>query len=350
VGRRRLSAYEFAARLGFFLRDSLPDDELIRAAQDGRLDTDVGVTAEVDRLLAKPEVRANVSSMFLRLFQTDRLFGTSKAPSIKEFTPALAASLFESTRLFFDDFLWKSGAKLPELMTTRKVFVDKILAPIYGLPARAGTKFEAVTLAEGQRGGVLTQAALMTIEAKPDESSAVHRGVFIVRELLCMHPPSPVADDLALGDVFRKQAPTERGQAEKRAGVPRCSQCHTFLDPMGVPFEHYDTLGRYRTTIRTPEGNVPVDASWDLSVFDLKGRVKNGIELSAVLGGSPLVQACMARQFVSYAAGQFVESNDACGLPELTRKFVNSGADFLQLLRVVAIWPGLRERNEGVTP
>jgi hypothetical protein len=196
----------------------------------------------------------------------------------------------------------------------------------------------------------LTQASLMTLEALPAESSVVHRGVFTVRELLCLHPPPPLNDDLEAGELLKKQEPTERGRAEKRLMVGRCSACHSSFDPLGVTFEHYDTLGRYRTKIRTPAGEVPVDASWDLALYDVRGRVSNAVELSGRLASSKAVRECMSRQLASYAIGERLTDEQACTVGEMSQKFDAAGGDLVQLVRLVAGWSGLRERREGDAP
>jgi hypothetical protein len=346
-GRVRLTPFEVANKLSFFLRDSIPDDELWKAAEEGKLATAEGIGAEVDRMLKLPQVKANVSKMLSRLFQLDRMENVNKAPSIREFTPALAQAMLGETERFIDDVMWKGKPTLGELLSSRKSFIDRTLAPIYGVKAPTTSGFVETMLPATERAGILTQASLLTIEATPDDSSVVHRGVFLVREMLCFHPPPPSADDIAQGEALAKVEPTERGRAEKRMSIPRCQGCHAFFDPLGVAFENYDTLGRWRTRIKTPTGDVPVDASWTFDLEDIKGRVANGLELSKKLAESATVRSCMVRQFASYALGQRLGDEEMCTVQKALSAFESSGGDLLQLIKAVAAWDGLRERKEG---
>lgn len=342
-----LTPYEIATKLSLFLRDSIPDDALWSAAESGKIATPEGLDAEIDRLLGTPEVRANVTSIFERLFQLDRISTVAKDASVKEFTPAFADSLRAGTRKFLEEILWGNGgqdAKLKTLLTSSKVFVDKNLAPVYGATA-SGDGLVAVDLPN--RAGILTQPSMLTIEATPSDSSVVHRGVFVLRELLCFHPPPPQADDLAQGDELKKNLHTERARAEKRATIPRCAGCHSFIDPLGVSFEHFDTLGRYRTEISTPDGPVPVDASWDFSVYDVKGRVANSTELASRLAESDAVKTCLVRQFASYALGERLGDDQVCTTAKVKESFTGAEGDLLSLIKAVARWEALRTRDGG---
>jgi hypothetical protein len=344
-GRHRLTGFELAAKISFFLTDTLPDQGLWNAAREGRLDTDEGVAAEVDRLLSTQPVKDHIARTFMRLFQVDRIFGISKAPSIKEFTPALAQSMYSETAKFMNETLWNGEGTLPALLTSRKTVVDAAVAGIYKLQHPGGQAWVPVTLPGDQRAGILTQPSVLTVEATPEDSSVVHRGVFVVREMLCFHPPPPAATDLVAGDEINKSEPTERARSEKRMSIARCSGCHGFFDPLGVNFEHYDTLGRYRTEIATPEGAVPVDAAWEANMYDVKGNINDAVDLSQKLAASRAAHECMSRQFASYAIGQRLTEGQACAVGDVTKGFFESGGDFAQLMRDVALWPGLRHRK-----
>jgi len=341
----RLSAYELASKISFFLRDGLPDDALWAALESGRFETPEDVAAQVDRLLATPEVQKHITELLARMFQLPRVLTTTKAPSVTDFNAELATSMKDETLRFIDDVLWRRGGQLSELFTSRRAFVDDRTAALYGVTA-PGTGVREVVLPERERAGILTRAALMTLEALPDESSVVHRGVFVSRELLCFHPPPPSSDDLAAGDALKKAEPTERGRSLKRMAIPRCAGCHQYLDPVGVSFEHYDTLGRYRAEIATPAGPVPVDSTWDLTLPSLEGPVTDAVALSERLATSPVVRECLVRQFASAAYGQRLSEAQGCGTRSVQETFTSSGGDLVALIRGIATWPGLRERQE----
>lgn len=345
----KLTPFELAAKVSFFLRDGLPDDELWEAALNGGLDTASGLKKQVDRLMATPAVKANISSIVQRMFHLDRLFDANKDQSFKEFTPELVKSMHNEATSFIGAVLASPTPTIESLLTSRKASVDAKLAAVYGVPAPAGDTWKEVELPATQRAGFLTRAAFNALEATPDESSVVHRGVFLVRELLCFFPPPPGADDLARAEELKKVTFTERERAEKRSMVPRCAGCHSYFDPFGVNFEHYDTLGRYRETIKTPQGDVPVDSVWEAGIFDVRGKITDAVDLSSRLARSGAVRECLSRQFASYALGRRLADEDVCTVAAVNDAFTKANGSFNELVRAVATWPALGDR-QGVQP
>jgi Protein of unknown function (DUF1588)/Protein of unknown function (DUF1585)/Protein of unknown function (DUF1592) len=301
-------------------------------------------------LLATAEVKANITKIYTRLFDLDRLASVSKAPEVTDFTPALAASMSEGTRRFIEATLWSRGGTFSQLMTSRDAFADTALANIYGVAAPSPSGFGMVTVPAAQRAGILTDPSLMTMHALPNESSVVHRGVFIMRQMLCFQPPPPLASFLQQGEAIKMAEPTERGRSDKRRAMSPCSSCHGIFDPFGIAFENYDTLGRYRTTITTPTGSVPVDASWDFNLYDIKGKMNNAVELAQRLSESAAVRECMSRQLASYAFGERLSEDEACTVADISQKFAESGGNLVDLIGKVAAWPGLRTRTTGGAP
>jgi Protein of unknown function (DUF1592)/Protein of unknown function (DUF1588)/Protein of unknown function (DUF1595)/Protein of unknown function (DUF1585) len=347
TGRFVLSAHELAAKISFYLTDTLPDPVLRMAAASGVLDNDAGIRAEVQRLIALPETRTNIENMFRRLFRTERIFDINKAPEVTAFTLPLKTALQEETNRFIADVLWKRDATLTSLLTSRSTFVNPLLAAHYGVPHPGGEVFVAAELPADRRSGILTRGGLMATEALPAESSVVHRGVFTVREMMCFFPPPPDSDALAAAEALFKGTNTERERAIKRANVSRCAGCHAFFDPYGINYEHYDTLGKYRDTIETPAGPVAVDAAWDGDLYDVRGPIANAVALSERLSQSAAVRECMARQFGSYALGQHLDDEQACTVSAFGKQLAADGGNLLDLVANVATWPGLRYRKDG---
>jgi hypothetical protein len=341
----KLSSFELAAKISFFLRDGLPDDELWEAALNGGLDTPAGVNKQVDRLMATAAVKANISSILQRMFALDRLFDANKDPSFKEFTPELVKSMHDEATRFIGGVLESADGTIEKLLTSRKTSIDSRLAAIYGIAGPTGAGLKDVELPATERAGFLTQAAFTTLESTPNDSSVVHRGVFMVRELLCFFPPPPAATDLAAAEDLKKVTYTERERADKRAMTPRCAGCHAYFDPLGVSLEHYDTMGRYRTTIKTPNGDVPVDSTRDATIFDVRGKILDGVDLSARLAKSGAVRECLSRQFASYALGSRLSDEDVCTVAKVNETFNQTNGNFKELVRAVASWPALRDRQ-----
>ncbi len=346
--RFRLSGHELAAKLSFFLRDSLPDVALFQAAQAGKLDSDAGVAGEVDRLLADPAVQANLSGMFSRFFQLDEIPKLER-PAETEWA-ALAPAMHREATSFVSGVLWQKTGTLSELLVSREASVSPALAALYGVTAPAGQDPATVSLPQDQRAGILTRAGLMAARAEADQTSVVFRGLQVARGLLCVETPPPPASILAQIDALKAEVLTERQRAEKRGVTPPCLGCHAAFDPFGVTFEHYDTVGRYRTSIEMPTGAVPVDSTWDVDIADIQGPVKDAVDLSERLAESKAARECMSRQIAAYAIGEKLTSDRACAVATVAQTFETSGGDLRGLIKQVALWPALRMRRAAVAP
>ncbi len=341
----RLTSFELATALSLFLRDSIPDDALWKAAQEDRLVNDEGLDAEIARMLTLTEVQQNLSRIFERLFQLGRMQSIVKDEKFTAFTPSLAAAMREETRRFIDDVLWRRDGTIKKLFLSRATTLNPELASLYGLPKPPTLDFATATLPEAERAGILTQASILTMGSSPDESSVVHRAVFISKELLCLLTPMPTPTDLQQGNALKMMNPTERARAEARARTPRCAGCHGLFDPLGIAFEGYDAIGAFRTTISTPSGIFPVDTRTELNTLDLRGSVENAIDLSRRLSESRSVKACLVRQLASYAGQEAFEGDVSCALQPLVAAFDRDGGNLVNLIRAIARSDGFVNRS-----
>ena len=330
-----LDPYELAAAIGFLLLDSIPDEELWTRAQDGTItDPDV-LEAEVDRLLATPRVQENLVRIFSVYLGTPKAAGMSKSAELfPEFELALAEDMAHETEEFLRHLL--PGGTVADLLTSRTTFVNERLATLYGIDGITGDAFVEVELPEDQRAGVLTQPAMMSILAAPEETSVVHRGLFVQKLLLCTELPAPPAGvDLDDPDF---EGLSQRELAELRASEEACRACHSVIDPVGLTFEHYDALGRYRTDI---EGE-PVDASADIVGL---GEVDDAIELMDLLVADPRVSACLSRNLVTYALGRRLGASDGCELENIQAQVDAADGSLVEPIRAVALSEALRLRK-----
>lgn len=341
-GTYRLTPWEVATQLSFFLLDSIPDAELRAAAEDGRLATDEGVAEQVDRLVASDDARASITGIVLRWIDSEHVLEVDKqAP---EFTPELKQSMQRETELFVDDLLWQGDRSLDTLLTSPETFVDAGLAELYGVEAPAGEEFARVTLPGDQRMGVLTHASLLASRSGVDDTSVVHRGLFVARDLLCMSfpPPPPGAAEADLD-----AAVGQRARAEHRMSTAPCNGCHPNFDPFGLVFEHYDELGRYRTTI----GDVPVDASWDIpQPPSLAGPVESLADLVPKLVASAEIGKCATQRVTTYAVQRQIDLELSCHVDELAMGFAEDGRDLVALVKRVATSQVMRIRSEAEGP
>jgi hypothetical protein len=341
VGFYELDSYEMASELGLLLRDGLPDDELLAAAARDELRTTEGLEAQVDRLLAIPEVRANVRATLMRWLELPRL-----AHAVREdpaFDEALRTSMQTETELFVNDVLEERGGSLHELLGSQTTFVDERLAALYGVSYPTGaTGF--VEMEVPHRVGILTHASWLTSFSGVSEPSVVKRGIFVARHLLCKYIPPP--NPIAVFDARPALAAlaNERERAEYRAGRADCGACHQYFDPFGVLFERYDALGRHRVEA----GGMPIDSSW--MVVDppsIAGFYEDAEALLPELAASDEVLFCAARELTAAAIDAPIEDGDRCLIEPMVEALGASNGDVFALVKAIALSDAFRIRREA---
>jgi hypothetical protein len=359
-GPVQLTSYELASALSFFLLETGPDDTLWARAQDGTLSSDPAVLArEVDRLLALPAARANLTR------KASFWLGLEGLPSklrdrrlYPAYTDTLKASLYRSVQAFLNETLW--NGKFSDLFTSSKVYVNREMGRVYGIMGGGlGDTMTAVAVAGPERAaGILTQPGLLVAANKWGErADPIHRGLMIYNSFACGGTiPPPPAD---AGTIAATMNGTEREKANMRAALPACRSCHYGFDPLGLTFERYDPLGRYSetrqavldsttgmTSIRTTPA--PIDTSATLSEGlgpDLAGPVSGINELADRLAADSMrVGACATRRLAEYSLGHNPDAENSCELKAVKLAFVKSGS-FSEFFRALALSPGFRTRD-----
>jgi mono/diheme cytochrome c family protein len=344
--RLRLTDYEMASRLSYFLWGAPPDDQLLDAAAAGRLSTDAGLAAETVRLLRSPRARQTMSGFFVELFRLrrlDRLYeGRGKHP---RFTTTLPAAMKEETLRLIEEIAFDPQRDFREIFSSRFTYVNGELARLYGLPAPADDKaFTRVALPAGSpRSGVLGQGAFLAIFANSGSSSPTRRGKFIRESLLCQAvPPPPPSVDTKLpkdkGDMVR----TTRQKLEAHRKNPRCNGCHKAMDPMGLAFERFDNLGIQRDK----DNGLPIDTHGELdgAPFQTPGQ------LGALLAKTDKIGACVARSLFRYALGNLESEGEEPLLEELARGLARDGYKFPALVVNVIKSEGFRYLSAPAEP
>ncbi len=328
----RLSrGFELASRLSYFLWGTMPDDQLLDAAQAGTLLAAAGREPEIRRLIADPRAGAAIRSFYDQWTDGPRLATTDKDGRLfPQFQAPLKASMREETGRFVEHVYQEENGSLAILLTAPFGFVDAGLAKLYGVAAPA-SGFARANLPAGQRSGLLTHAGFLAGHAFATEPSPIHRGLFVRRKLLCQEltlPPNveikpPVVDP----DVSIKER-----LAQHRAD-PTCAGCHRYMDPIGFGFGHYDAIGAWQTM----QGNFPVDAEGELvGTDDIDGPFNGAVELGQRLAGSATVHRCMTQQWFSFALGRAATAGEECLIDELTRQLDARGLDLRELAVAIA--------------
>ena len=353
AGPSRLSPYEIASQLAYFLSDGPPDAALIEAAASGVLATDDGVRAQVDRLLQTPEVRENLKQAMLAYFEAGNILVDVKDGTLfPEYTQGLRLSMLRESELFLQETLF--GSKLSDLLTSRRGFVNKVLAPIYGVayPGPATDLedvFLPVELPADQRAGLLTRATMLAMRSRTDDTSVVSRGLFVNATVLCAEqPPEPPAS--VLGDVGKQledKTTTQKEKAQVRATTSPCSACHQFFDGYGLALESYDAIGRFRTTYASFPGMPAIDTSAQLPAVAGGAVVKNVFELVDVVAQNGRFSQCMAANLMRYAlSDDSLLTSEDCNVLALNERFRATDQSFTSLIREIAVAPTTTTRVE----
>lgn len=264
-GVEPLPPRQLATRMAVVLWSSLPDAELLRLADEGRLGDEQVVRDQVRRMLRDPRSRGLAEEFGLQWLELEN-FAQRVNPdraSFPEFDDRLAADLREEVirtvgRVFAED------RSLLELIDSQELPLTARLAAHYGLPSPAvgsGDRWGIVMLEDRRRGGVLTTAAVLASTSYPRRTSPVLRGQWVLGQLLGGRVPPPPPGVPPLPEVHEgDDSQTLRQRLEAHRSNPSCASCHDRMDPLGFGLENYDPLGRWRDR----DAGQPIDASGTL--------------------------------------------------------------------------------------
>jgi len=329
---------EVAARLSYFLTNSTPDATLLDLADSKGLDTKEAILAQADRLLGTAAGRESVGNFASELYQLQIIASRAKDPKFTEYTPALQTAMTQEIPAMFQAIVFDRNASALELLTTRNTFATKELAGLYGLPTTglSSTSVSAVALpADGLRAGLLTTAGFLSLYANQEEGSPTQRGKFIRETILCQTIPLPPPDvSTVLPDPPAGVIYTKRQRLSMHESQPSCAGCHRLMDPLGLPLENFDAIGKYRST----DQGQPIDASGDLDGSKFNGPV----ELGQVLAARPEVADCLVRNMYRYGTGHVDAASERPVLDALKSTFRTGGYHVRDLMRDIVASDGFR--------
>ncbi len=255
LARERLTDPELASRLSYFLWSSMPDDTLFTAAKGGTLKGD-GLKKEVDRMLADGKASRFIDDFSRQWLQLHRV---GMFPPDKKLYPIYDAWLEDSMRAEPVEFIREMFAKnlpIDGFIHSDWTVANARLCEFYGLPESKTGSFERVSLKpEDRRGGLLTMGAVLGLTSDGTRHRPVHRGVWLSEVVLGKTPPPPPANVPAI-EPPTPQSPkaTLRQKIEAHAKDANCAACHAKIDPLGLAWDNYDAIGKWRTREKVPAG------------------------------------------------------------------------------------------------
>ncbi|HUR55442.1 MAG TPA: DUF1592 domain-containing protein [Gemmataceae bacterium] len=332
----RVNDIELASRLSFLLWSSIPDDELLDAAERGDLRKPDVLAKQTRRMLADPRSQSlvtNFASQWLHLRNLDSI--TPDGRLFPDFDDNLRQAMRRETELLFEEVL-RDNRSVLDLLKTDHTFLNERLAKHYGIPHVYGPRFRRVDVE--QRGGLLRHGSVLTVTSYATRTSPVLRGKWVLENLLGTPPPPAPPNVPALEDNTVSASLPVRERLKQHRANAACASCHNFMDPPGFALENFDAVGRWRAT----EEGQPVDASGGMPDGSTFTGVR-GLE-EALLKRPELFVGTLAEKLLTFALGRGVESYDGPAVREIVRKAKSAEYRFAAVIEGIVASPPFQMR------
>ncbi|MBC8165997.1 MAG: DUF1588 domain-containing protein, partial [Bryobacteraceae bacterium] len=311
-------------------------------AEARKLSAPTTLDAQIKRLLADERSAALASNFAGQWLDTRNLDSVKPDPGkFPEWGPELRDAMKTETRMFFETML-REDRPLPEFLDAKFTFVNDRLAKHYGIEGVTGSEFRRVELPSDQRGGILSQASVLTVSSYPTRTSPVIRGKYVLQNILGAPPPAPPPDVPPLDEGAVGNAGSLRQQMEKHRSNSMCASCHQRMDVLGFGMENYDGIGRWRTA----DGKFPIDAS---GTFPNGKSFTSPAEMRVLLKAeTPDFARCLTEKMLTYALGRGLERYDRRAVEDIDRKLAAADYRFQTLLHeVIRSLPFQSRRGEA---
>ena len=332
-----LSSWEMASRLSYTLWGTMPDDMLFTAAQQNKLLAQTDILAQAQRMLQDTKARAKVAEFHAAYALQGDATRWSEAAHDPQLFPAfkttMVPTLSSEAAKFFDYITFDLKGTFQDLITKPVAFVDKDLAPIYGLTSTS-TTLQMVNLDATQRAGVFTHAGFLASYSSYNRTSPILRGAFLEKQVLCRTIPAPPPD--AAGTPLPAASAdlnTNRKQvaAQTEVAGSACAGCHApFVNPAGFALEAYDSIGQWQTTEKGT--GAAIDSTADVAIGAQTAHVTGPVDFMAKIAASPEAQNCYAQRLVTFAYERTLTNQDVCTVQQLAGKMNTSGYNIISLL------------------
>jgi len=338
----RVSAYELASRLSYFIWASLPDPELNAVAAQGKLSDPAVLDAQVKRMLADPKAKALSEEFATQWLQLKRL---AEARPTTEFFPTFNDELKDAMRaetMLFFDTLRTENRPVTALLDADFTFVNEPLAEHYGLAGVKGPQMRRVALTpESHRGGLLGMGSVLAMTSHTFRTSPTLRGKYVLEVVLGTPPPPPPNNVASIDDAAQKgEVKNFRELLAQHASDANCAGCHARIDPLGFGLDSFDAIGRWRTS--TPDQ--PLDTA---GVLPSGEKFDGPAELKKVLAGKrDRFVENVSEQMLTYALGRQLKPYDKPVVKEIAAALAKDGYKFGTLVSgVVKSFPFQNRKN-----
>ena len=300
-----ISAFDLASRLSFFLWSSIPDEELLGLAEQGNLSEPSILESQVHRMLADPRSKSLATNfaaqwLYLRNLKSHR----PDARLYPDFDEELRVALQTETRLFLESMILEDRPVL-DLINAEYTYLNERLATHYGMKNIYGSHFRKVSLEDENRRGLLGQGSILTLTSRPNRTSPVIRGKWVLENLLGSPPPPPPPDVPALNEKTNPDKPlTLRERMEQHRNNPVCASCHAQMEPYGFALDNFDPVGAWRSN----DNGAPINAKValpDKTEFEGPDGVMNEL-----MDREQIVIHNFTEKLIIYALGRSIRAQD----------------------------------------
>jgi len=325
--------HETASRLALTLWDSVPDKKLAEAAAKGKLRTRGEIEAEARRMIADPRTKAKLHGFFHHWLELERAEGTSKDPkAFPDFTPELLADLRESLFHFIDHVVWGEKSDYRELLQADYILMNERLGKFYGHPV-SGDEFQRVGFDPKQRAGVVTHPYLLASLAYTKQSSPIHRGVFLTRNIVGMSLKPPQKAVIFEDSHFNPKL-TMREKITELTRSGACMSCHSMINPLGFSLENFDAVGRWRTK----DNNKPVNPVSEFTTHEGKlVRLTGARDIVNYVASNPGGHRAFIRHLFHHLVKQEPTTYGPATLDTLQKSFAANNCHIQMLMIDIAI-------------
>lgn len=337
-----LDSYAIANRLSYMLTGSMPDDELNRLAEEGKLKDPEVIDTQVQRLLAGQDGRRFLEDFAAEWLDLNQIDATEPERRLApDFDKTVERAMLDETHQYLETML-RENQSVRHLMTSDYTYLNSRLARYYGIEGVEGDELRQVSLKpEDRRGGLITQGAIMKVTANGSTTSPVVRGVWMLEKIMGIHVPPPPIDVAAVEPDIRGSK-TVRDLLAKHRADASCASCHTKIDPPGFALENYDPAGKWRDRYFKVVGNKKekgpeIDPAYVLP----DGReFKDITEFQSLVAAQPeKLAANVAEKLVVYGTGAPVAFADRAELDRIVDRVAEEDYGFRSIIRAVAVSP-----------
>ncbi|MCI0624454.1 MAG: DUF1592 domain-containing protein [Acidobacteria bacterium] len=325
----KVSQYELASRLSYFLWSSMPDEELFEAAVNFKLRDPRVLRRQTQRMLEDPKSKALVENFAGQWLQLRNLDRTTPDPEVfPNFDNELRSAMRRETELFFETVMREDRSVL-DFLDGKFTFLNARLARHYGIQRVDGAEFRRVDLDGTQRSGVLTHASILTISSYPTRTSPVLRGKWLLENILGAAPPPPPPGVPELDTKEAGITATLRAKLEQHRANPNCAVCHEKMDALGFGLENYNAIGEWRTH----DGKFEIDSSGELAeglTFSRPSELKVALKSEK----DDFVR-CLTEKMLIYALGRGLERYDKPVVDHIVSRLAEDDYRFSRLIEEI---------------